>query len=620
MTYRGLARIHRPQGFEALLGQEHVVRMLTQAIRSDRLAQAFLFCGVRGVGKTTAARILAKAINCEQGPTPQPCGVCVHCVGVREGSALDVIEIDGASHNSVDDVRRLQESLPFQPVHARAKVVIIDEVHMLSTGAFNALLKTLEEPPAHATFVLATTEIHKAPITVRSRCQRYDFRTLPQSTIAEGIKATLAKESIDHDEASVALISREAAGSMRDAMTLLDQVIAGIDGAIAAERVAELLGVAPEQRLYALLRAVLEGRGEEVVTSLSQLAQQGANALHTAQQLSMRARDLAVLKLSKDSARYTDLTPSEAADLNNLAQGHDALELQRLFRSINQTVDDMSRAWNPYLVLEMGLLRLAIRPPLVGVQTLLERLDSWDSSGSAPASPSQQTPPTSQKSIKDTSPVFEDAQAAPQLEVAKVEPTSNTPASETQRATPVSATEPQDPPSLPALKSAPAIDSPPPQLIQKEAATDDPMPRWHRLVDVLRQEHPALAAVLEHAQAKRCDAQCIDLVFPKDSFFAQQAESFEAPRLLAQIAERELGNSPQVNLAQATVSTAPAEASEEESSAPTTLAAYERAQAQAKLEALRVEALAHPAIALVQQVFPESKGPTTIRQDGEASQ
>ncbi|MBZ0120289.1 MAG: DNA polymerase III subunit gamma/tau, partial [Sandaracinaceae bacterium] len=250
MAYTVLARKYRPQSFADLVGQEHVTRTLSNAITSDRVAHAFLFTGVRGVGKTTTARILAKALNCEKGPTPEPCGVCDACREITIGTDLDVLEMDGASNNSVEDVRRLQESIPYRPSRDRFKVVIVDEVHMLSTGAFNAFLKTLEEPPAHVKFIFATTEIHKVPITIRSRCQRYDFRLIPQSVVTDRVRKILAAESLDADDAAIAIVAREAAGSMRDALTLLDQIVAFGGAKLVGEEVARVLGIADRDLLH----------------------------------------------------------------------------------------------------------------------------------------------------------------------------------------------------------------------------------------------------------------------------------------------------------------------------------------------------------------------------------
>src|SRR5687767_8566282 len=243
MSYQVLARKYRPQRFEDLVGQEPVSRALQNAVASGRVAHAFLFTGVRGVGKTTTARLLAKALNCESGPTAKPCNQCDPCREITSGVDLDVLEMDGASNNSVDDVRRLQESIPYRPARDRYKIVIVDEVHMLSTGAFNAFLKTLEEPPPHVKFIFATTESHKVPITIRSRCQRYDFRLIPQAVVSGKIRDILGTEGIRADDAAVAMVAREAAGSMRDALTLLDQIVALGGNDLRGEEVARALGI-----------------------------------------------------------------------------------------------------------------------------------------------------------------------------------------------------------------------------------------------------------------------------------------------------------------------------------------------------------------------------------------
>ncbi|MFP6686669.1 MAG: DNA polymerase III subunit gamma/tau, partial [Polyangiaceae bacterium] len=232
MSYVVLARKWRPQIFDDLVGQEHVSRTLGNAIKSDRVAHAFLFTGVRGVGKTTSARILAKALNCASGPTATPCLKCPSCLEIGAGTNVDVQEIDGASYTGVNDVRKLQESLPYQPARDRFKIYIVDEVHMLSSAAWNAFLKTLEEPPPHVKFIFATTEAHKVPVTILSRCQRYDFKLIAAGNIVERLQKVLAAEEIEADAQAMHIIAREAAGSMRDAMSLLDQVIAwvGVSG------------------------------------------------------------------------------------------------------------------------------------------------------------------------------------------------------------------------------------------------------------------------------------------------------------------------------------------------------------------------------------------------------
>src|SRR5258708_30213427 len=225
MSYLVLARKYRPQNFEELVGQAHITELLRKSIESGRIAHAFLFCGPRGIGKTSCARILAKSLNCQNGPTLKPCGTCFACQEIAKWNSFDVIEIDGASNRGIDEIRALRENVKFAPTYGRYKIYIVDEVHMLTSDAFNALLKTLEEPPEHVKFIFATTEVHKVPATILSRCQRYDFKLIGAQMIAARLKYVLEQEKVGFDDAAVSIVAREAAGSMRDAMSLLDQVL-----------------------------------------------------------------------------------------------------------------------------------------------------------------------------------------------------------------------------------------------------------------------------------------------------------------------------------------------------------------------------------------------------------
>src|SRR5690606_27926885 len=261
MTYVVLARKWRPMSFADLVGQDHVATTLGNAIANDRVAHAFLFTGVRGVGKTTSARILAKALNClsSDGPTATPCLSCAACKEIALGTDVDVQEIDGASYNGVDEVRRLQESLPYRPSRDRYKIVIVDEVHMLSQSAWNAFLKTLEEPPPHVKFIFATTEVHKVPVTILSRVQRFDFKLIPAKLIIDRLRYMVTRENLTAEDEALAMLARQAAGSMRDATSLLDQVIAWSDGNLTAQGVSQALGIASRTIMYDLTRAVLAG-------------------------------------------------------------------------------------------------------------------------------------------------------------------------------------------------------------------------------------------------------------------------------------------------------------------------------------------------------------------------
>lgn len=260
MAYLVLARKYRPQTFEEVVGQEHVTRTLKNAISGNRVAHAILFSGPRGTGKTTIARILAKAVNCESGPTPTPCNGCRSCQDITAGRGVDVFEIDGASNNSVDQVRELRDNSRYMPAHSRYKIYIIDEVHMLSIAAFNALLKTLEEPPAHVLFFFATTEAHKIPITILSRCQRHDLRRIESAAISQHMEDLCRQEAVSLSSGNLWAIARESGGSMRDALSLLDQVLASRDGQIDDEYVMNLLGGMDRQVLYDLSEATFSMR------------------------------------------------------------------------------------------------------------------------------------------------------------------------------------------------------------------------------------------------------------------------------------------------------------------------------------------------------------------------
>ncbi|MFO0711569.1 MAG: DNA polymerase III subunit gamma/tau [Sandaracinus sp.] len=380
MTYTVLARKYRPQTFADLSGQEHVTRTLGNAIASGRVAHAFLFTGVRGVGKTTTARILAKALNCTTGPTMTPCGTCDACREITVGNDLDVLEIDGASNNSVEDVRRLQETIPFRPARDRFKIVIVDEVHMLSVGAFNAFLKTLEEPPPHVKFIFATTEAHKVPITIRSRCQRYDFRLIPQAVVSERVRQILAAEAITADERAVAIVAREAAGSMRDALTLLDQVVAFSGGALVGDEVARVLGIADREVLHTAAAAILDGEGATVLAQVDALAQRGLDLLHFSKALVELLRDLVVLRVSGPSTDLVAMVEEERERALALAKRVEPLEIQRAFHAASLLVEDVARSPLPRMTLEMGLVRLAARPALRPVSELVARLEALESS------------------------------------------------------------------------------------------------------------------------------------------------------------------------------------------------------------------------------------------------
>ena len=377
MSYLVLARRLRPQTFEEVIGQEHVTRTLKNALVTGRLAQAFLFSGTRGVGKTSAARILAKAINC-LGPVEEaPCNVCASCVEINEGGSVDVMEIDGASNNSVDQIRDLRENAQYLPAGSKRKVYIIDEVHMLSKGAFNALLKTLEEPPEHVVFIFATTEVHKVPATILSRCQRYNFRPIPPGQVGEYLLHIAENEKLDLTPEAAAALARAARGSMRDGLSLLDQTLSFSGESIDLEAVRQVLGLIEPQLISDIAQAVLQSDGAGVLSCISGIAVGGYDLRSLYQELLTHFRNLVVLKVDPEAGGQTlGLSPAEVEVLSHQTGSVTAETLQLCLQGLIDSERMLKAATQPRIAVELALLKLCHMIPVVGLDEILIKLNS----------------------------------------------------------------------------------------------------------------------------------------------------------------------------------------------------------------------------------------------------
>ncbi len=409
--YQVLARKYRPQSFADLIGQDAMVRTLKNAFDADRIAQAFVLTGIRGTGKTTTARIIAKGLNCigpdgNSGPTTEPCGVCEHCQAITEGRHVDVMEMDAASRTGVGDIREIIDSVHYRAASARYKIYVIDEVHMLSTSAFNALLKTLEEPPAHVKFVFATTEIRKVPVTVLSRCQRFDLRRIEPEVMIEMLRRISGNEGATIDDAALALIARASEGSARDAQSLLDQAISHGTGETTADQVRAMMGLADRGRILDLFEAIMGGDASGALSELAAQYADGADPAAVLRDLAEVTHWISVVKITPDAGDDPTVAPEERTRGRSLAGRLPMRSLTRAWQMLIKALEEVSMAPNAMMAAEMAIIRLTHVADLPSPEDLVRRLkDTQPGTVAAPAPPAQAPSPAPEGAPRTEAPM-----------------------------------------------------------------------------------------------------------------------------------------------------------------------------------------------------------------------
>lgn len=507
MSYQVIARKYRPQSFQDLVGQDHISQTLINALKADRFPHALLFSGTRGVGKTSSARVLAKTLICPNTKDFKPCNQCTACHDITNGSHMDVIEIDGASNNGVDSIRELRETVGYMPSSGKFKVYIIDEVHMLSTSAFNALLKTLEEPPSHVIFIMATTEPQKIPITILSRCQRFDFRRISTRLIQSHLEKICKTEKVAYDQEALWTLARLADGSMRDSLSLLDQVINFTNAQVTLEKVTDVLGITDRNLLANTLKALINRELNSIVQIIEKIFSSGYDPVVFSQNLLEEIRHLLFVKVSDKPTELLDLSDGEIESLRLLSGTVSQEDVHILFDMCLKGTQDLVRAQSPRIVLEMLLMRMAQAPRI-------EDIDSFVSGSTEGSTKNSSTPSRVQHKPLDSKSAIAQALQA------------------TQAPAPVSKPEEKS-----VTASAPAgatVDHAIPFQKDKTLAQN-----WELFVEKSKKISPRIGAQLEHAALTTLENNRMVLsVSEKEKFFYDQLKDSKQIAVLKDLIER----------------------------------------------------------------------------------
>ena len=517
MAYQVMARKYRPQRFDKVVRQTHITRTLSNAVASGRLAHAILFAGPRGTGKTTVARILAKCINCETGPTITPCDKCRSCIEIKNSHATDVFEIDGASNNKVEHVRELRENARYIPAHSPYKIYIVDEVHMLSDAAFNALLKILEEPPAHVMFFFATTEPNKIPITILSRCQRHDFRRVEIDALIAHMAWICKAEGIAIDEEGLSLIAREADGSVRDALSLLDHIMACAIEDINTQTILDVLGGIDRRDLFAISEAVLKGDTGSVLELIDSCYRRGLQMTKLFTEIIAHFRNLLVVKMGGGTDALSDIPKHERQAIQEQTADIPPTYLNQILDVLFKEEAAVKYSSQPKLALEMAFLRILQIKPALSLDTLIEKLDLLRQEvckGGGAVTPSETVSPS------------------PRGEGRKTDPAPAKPSQPTAKSREIKTAE------AGALENAPPKESDSEEEPAPEQAPETPDEHWQCILKTLSDKQPSLAACLTESRLKSVSDNQVEIEMPPNQFHMNWVSRDKSRQILEKICTR----------------------------------------------------------------------------------